>query len=834
MKKLRKTFFPLLTGAALSLTGVLSVHAQESLTEEFTLEEITVTAEKREVNVQKTAMEITAVSGADIDNKSITDVAKVLDGLAGVKVMGGAQGSKIFIRGIGSSLDTNSASPSVALQKDNVYLGQSEAVASTLYDIDRVEVLYGPQGTMYGKNAAGGQVNVITKNPTDRFESSANLSIGDYNLANWNAALNVPFSSKWAARVAVDRQKHDAYVSDGSGTANKLATRVKVSYKPTDRLSVLLTSEFSWDKSWAMSTVPAPGSAGNMSTDNFVVPDVNGDGVADDFLDADLNTTDDLDEDGYPDGDGIKDIQQTGWVLAYGADAWTTDEWHVPSKSDYRYQIHSLQIDWDMGWSKLTLIPTLNKNYREMYSNFITGIAEGTGNISNAAAWRETQWSGEARLSSTADSPVIWTLGAFWYKSNNKEANQIYTDLMDSALDTWENGSGSGVAAAAFRGVGGSLSALQGPPPTASVDPYASDNALTANYRTPQDSMAAFGQLTYPVTDRFRLTGGLRWNNDNNNMKYRIIIMDVTTTGKYSELYDKTTAVEDANATGGVRHTYDTGIKTYTVDASPLTYTGGFEFDLGQDKMLYGSVKTGYKNGGLNLQSTVPPLPYDPEELIAYSLGSKNRFMNNQLQVNIEAYYYDYKGYQVQVMTEVWDPLTESMGRANMVVNADKGTNSGLDINADWMITFNDKLSASLAYMKTEFGELILPGGNIGGSSEYDLTGTDLPKAPHWSGTLGYEHTFMLNNGGSVTPSLQTKISSGYWSTHEKYLAGAWQGHYRTSDFYLTYMFPNGNYSATIWGKNLENTAVTDYVFPMYRMQISEPRTTGITFSARF
>ena len=819
MKKTGMGFISVLSGLFFILGSIPAVYAaQESASEEFTLEEIIVTAEKREVNVQKTAMEITAVTGADIDSKAITDVAKALDGLAAVNVMWGSQGSKVFIRGIGSSLDTNEAAASVSLQKDGVYLGQSEAVASSLFDVERVEVLYGPQGTMYGKNAAGGTVNIITKNPTEKFESSANLTMGEYNLMNWNAMLNVPFSSKWAARVAMEKQKHDAYLSDGSGTSNKLGVRAKLSFKPTDKISFLWTSDYTWDKSIVGNSLPVAGSAGNLNQMMpWAVPDVDNDGVADDFLDADGNTV--------TGGNGIPDIVDTGWELPYGSDAWTNDEWHPMSKSDYRYQLHNLQIDWDMGWSKLTLIPTMNKNYRIMYSDFITGIATGTGQISGGAAFRETQYTGEARLQSVEDSPFVWTIGGYWYKSNNREANRETTDLFESATDIWENGQSGGPPPAAFKGVGGSLVASQGPP--ASIAPNTSDNALTALYRTPQDSWAVFGQATYPVTERFRITGGLRKNNDNNNMKYRIIIMNVTSTGKYADLYDS------AYDNDGLR-TYDTGVKTFSESSSPVTYTAGLEFDVAENSMLYASYKTGYKNGGLNIQGTVPPTPFDPEEVKAYTLGSKNRFMNNRLQLNAEAYYYDYTGYQVFCRIDVYDPFTDSIIGAMNVINADKGTNSGLDISTDFMVTANDRVSASLAYMKTEFGELTIPANGLAGLDAYDVTGSDLPQSPHWSGTLGYEHVFTLDSGATISPRIQTKISTGYWAQHEQKLAGCWQPHYRMSSIYINYTSPDGKYTASLWGKNLENSVVTNYVWPLYRRSISDPRTTGITFSVRF
>jgi len=816
MKKFNMVFIIILLGSGLMLGSFPVLHAQETASNEFTLEEIIVTAEKREVNVQKTAMNIAAISGDDISSKSISNVHDVLDSLAAVKVMGGAMGGNIYIRGIGSGFDTNEAPPSVALQKDNVYLGNSEAVMGSLYDIERVEVLYGPQGTMYGKNAAGGQVNVITKNPTDKFESTGSLSVGTYNLMNYSAAINVPFSSKWAARLAIDQQKHDGYISDGSMSSDKFASRIKLSYKPTDKFSVLFTSEFSWDKSSMTNTVPVPGSAGKLSANtNWQVPDANGDGVADDLGGYDSKGT------WVATPNGIADIVDTGWVAQYGGDAWTNDIYHPRPKNNTKYQLYSLKIDWDMGWSKLTVIPTLNRNSRDLWSSLIEGIAVKGTDMMNMT-YEEKQWSGEARLASVEDSPLIWTIGAYWFKANNQRMGETETDLRASVADTWANGGGGGGPGGPGSGGGG----------VSTLAPYTSDNPSVANYRLPQDSLAAFGQATYPVTDRFRVVGGLRWNRDNNNMKMRVIIWNVTQNGLYSQYYANTVAVDDPNAPGGVRHEYDTGIFKYTLNSSPLTYKGGLEYDLDTNKMLYLNVTTGFKAGGLNTAGTFPPVAYDPEEVVNYSIGAKNRFMNNQLQLNFEAYYYDYKGYQVMIHGNFCDTLRKAWTSGQTIQNAKTGTNSGLEINGDWMITAEDKLSVTFAYMKTKFGKLVLPGN--WGAAGTDLTGHDLPKAPHLSGTLGYEHVFSLEDGATVTPKFQTKISEGFWNTYETYQVGSYTDAYTMSDFYLTYVNASGKYSTGLWVKNLENSVVTDYAYPLYRRIIMAPRTSGITFSAKF
>ena len=819
-KRLLQIISVLTIGLVSTFSDAFILFAQESVTEEFTLEEITVTAEKREMNVQKTPIQISAVSGEDISKNSITDIGKALGNLAGVNVMAGSQGAKVFIRGIGSSLDTNEANPSVSVQQDNVYLGMSEAVATGLFDVDRVEVLFGPQGTMYGKNSAGGVVNVITKTPSlDELGGDASLTIGKYNLFNWETSLNIPIAENFAARVAVQQQKHDGYISDGSASADKLAARVRLLYEPTENISILWTSFSSYDDSIQGNSVPVAGSAGNLGKGmgNFVVPDVNGDGVADDFLDADGNRVDG--------GNGIPDIVDTGWLVPYNGDAWTNDEWHPAPKSYNRFKAHSLEVNWDLGFTKLTLIPTFQENLRSMNSDFITGISQGSDQMNNQSQYEEKQYTGELRFANGDNSKLIWTVGAYIYKSDNKQTSVVYEDLMDSATDTWLNG-------------------VTGGPPDEQVAAYTSDAAQTALYRVPQDSWSAFAQATYPVTDRFRITGGVRKNNDNNNMKYRIIVYDVTEDGIYgtdnsvdgyiTNLYDQTTAVEDDTAEGGVRHLYDTGIVKYTVKSSPFTYKAGLEFDVDPDKMIYAYYTTGYKSGGLNIQGTVPPTAFDPEEVKAYTIGSKNRFLANRMQVNAEAYYYDYTGYQVFVRTDVYDPITDSTIGAMNVINAKDGTNAGIDLSMDYLISQSDRIAASVSYMDTEFGELYIPANGLAGIDGYDVTGENLPNAPEWSGTITYEHVFNLRNGAILTPRWQTKISAGYWANHEIELPGAWQDSYHMSDFYLTYASAGGEYSVTLWAKNIENAVVTNYVWPKYRRTIMDPRTTGITFSVKF
>jgi iron complex outermembrane recepter protein len=804
MKKSKMDFIYVFLGVLFFVGSLPAVClAQETKAEEFTLEEITVTAEKRETNVQKTPITITAVTGADIDAKSMTDVSKVLGEMAGVNVAGGSQGSKIFVRGIGTSVDTNQASSAVVLQQDNVYYGQSEAIANGLFDIARVEVLYGPQGTMYGKNAAGGVVNIVSNNPKDKFEANANLSVGDYNLFNWGAVVNVPLASNFAARVAVSRQNRNGYISDGSGDLNKLLARIKLLYTPTDKISILMTGSFSYDKSSMANSVPVPGSAGHL---NFMLPPG---GAAPSYpISTVLPGSSNDSTKGW--------VPADGWPLPFGGDAWTNDPLHPKPYNYNRYATYSLEVNWDMGFANLKLVPTVNKNLRVTVNDFINGIALGA--LRGSGGFGETQYTGELDLTNGKDSPFTWTLGGYYYKSNNHQSGLVNTDLMTIAENTW-----NGIATP-----GGP----PGPPPT----PGQVDNPQTANYRVPQDSYAFFGQVTYPVTDAFRLTGGFRKNVDDNNMKYRIIIYDVTQGGQYAAFFNspQTTTVTDPTAPGGVRHVYDTGIQKFTLNSSPATYKVGLEYDLAKDNMAYAYYSTGYINGGLNIEGTVPPVGFDPEKIKAYTIGVKNRFLDNTLQLNVEAYRYDYTGYQVFVRVNFIDPLTGANTGAMRVINAKTSTVTGADINIDYLFSAEDRINLSTTILKTKFGELFIPENGLAGIPGYSVTGLDLPQSPHFATNLGYEHTFTLEDGATLTPRLETRLQTGVWTTHEVKLPGAWQKGYHMSSFNLTYASASGKYNVNLWAKNLENEAVTSYVWPNYRRSILDPRTTGVTLSVKF
>jgi len=750
-KKLWKVLFILFLGLGLVLVTFPTVYSQDEASDEFTLEEITVTAEKRTQDVQKTAIAVTAIAGDAISEKALNTLGEVMKGLAGVEVAGSISGGQIYIRGVGAY---GGGEPATAVMLDDVYSGRSLTISQAMYDVERVEVLRGPQGTLYGRNATGGLVNVNTKNPIDTFETLANFQLGDYNLKHFDGAVNMPISEKWAARVALLRETRDGYLSCGGNASNIFSTRIKLSYKPNDDLSVIGSFDYTWQKGHGNNTVPVPGSAGKLPTM-------------------------------FPWADST--IPANGWIVPAGAlpeeaaSEWDNDEWHPAGYLYSTRKVGTLAINWDLGWGQVTIIPSYSDEYSENIDNMLMGVGtSATKEFSDndrQTSIRKT-YSVETRLASPADSAFTWMIGVYGMKMDRPAAEEPQ-------------------------------------------DPTTYDDSSWhyVTYRDPDTTYAIFGQTTYPVTDQFRVTGGLRYSTDENGMKYRYGNSNVDPS---HPLYDGDSV-------------YDSGMLSFEQSVSSLTYKAGIEFDAGDASMLYAQVATGFKQGGLN--QTAPPSEYKPEELVAYEVGAKNRFLDGRMQLNLEGYYYQYTNMQAQFAeaTTIGDSGSTGGRAPQKIFNAETGTNKGFDVEFDYLFTKNDKLKMTLAYINATYGKLTLPPNPDWGSTDsFPLTGRTVAMSPKWVFGLGYDHTWYAESGASVIAGFDTKISSGYYTTAEQYLAGAWQESYTRSNILVSYFSADGKWSSSVWAKNLEDDAQTLYIVPFYRRFINDPRTFGMTISFNF
>jgi iron complex outermembrane receptor protein len=213
------------------------------------LEEIVVTAERRKSTVQDTPLAITAVDGTKLQDEHVTGFDQLSTSIPNLNFSENPGSTGIFIRGIGLSSAAPGADPRVAIYTDDVYNARSPAGLNSFFDIDRIEVLSGPQGTLYGRNATAGAINILSRNPGDTLNGYGTVTVGNYDLIQTEGAVGGPITDTVGGRLAALSINHSGYgvdIEDGLGIddANKRAVRGKLEIKPSEIGKILLTADY--------------------------------------------------------------------------------------------------------------------------------------------------------------------------------------------------------------------------------------------------------------------------------------------------------------------------------------------------------------------------------------------------------------------------------------------------------------------------------------------------------------------------------------------------------------------------------------------------------------
>lgn len=209
-----------------------------------TLEEVIVTAQRREESLQRAGLSVTAVSGEDLQAEGLTKLADIIGAIPGVQLSGNPRGPSIFVRGVGTDRPPQFGDAPIATNVDGVYLSRPEGLRGAFYDLQRVEVLRGPQGTLYGRNATGGAINVLTAAPTDQFEGRAAVELGDYALIKTEGMVNLPLSEDLAVRAAYMTDFRDGFLSNGGNDSGVTSGRLKGLWTPSDAVRLSLQGDY--------------------------------------------------------------------------------------------------------------------------------------------------------------------------------------------------------------------------------------------------------------------------------------------------------------------------------------------------------------------------------------------------------------------------------------------------------------------------------------------------------------------------------------------------------------------------------------------------------------
>jgi len=685
--------------------------------------EVFVTATKRSTSLQKTPVAVTALNAAALDDNHVQTIQDVVNLVPGFSATGQGDHGVITMtmRGIGNdSAKTEYADPEVASFVDGIYSPRPEGATALLFDLDAIEVLRGPQGTLWGRNSTVGAVNMQTVKPeigsnAGNFE----LGYGNYSRLGARGAVNLPISSTMAMRVSVVHEQHDGYVDfqapnipslaaqqaaaapviaawNAANPGNPIAfqpinpnnyVRMGKKYSAQDQSAARLS--FLWQ--------PSADLKWNISYEHYIdrgTPSMNllqQQRPGQDFWSALIDTAPSVDRESNS----------------------------VRSRVDYQVN-NDVALAYIAGYSRFNGSSSYDQDGgANPATSFTTAGPGSAGYQANNTVWSKyTTYSHELEIMSTGKREVDWLLGLYYANEDNGIRFDIpIMNGTDQGTVSWQG------------------SFIQ---PKETVD-----------------SKAAFGQATWNLNDAWHLTGGFRYTSDKRE----------NIGGTNNEFSNPGGAQlplspsVDPLAPGSGFRTYQRNDGVYK--DNKLTGLARVSYDIDKNNMLFASVSTGYKSGGLQDGGR----PYGSETLTNYEVGSKSTFLGGKVRMNNSAYYEKFKGFQFSA------PVTNPDGTRGLATNNAEGAKVwGLETEIAAKITPVDRVQFTAAYTKATLKHLIggsndyvLPACSVPGISTcLDVTGNSMPHAPKFSAQLQYQHSFELADG-TLIPRISTHYETASW-----------------------------------------------------------------------
>lgn len=814
MKKIRTplAFSIALINAGLALPALAQQDAEEQQTRTpvTALEEVTVTATKRETGLMETPIAISAFSQDALDREGITnvkDMAKLVPNMD-ISMDSSQTAPVVSMRGVRSTNITELGDPSVGLHLDGIYSPRPQGAMALMFDVERVEAMRGPQGTLFGRNSTVGNVNIISRRPdAEAFDASIGVEAGRWNHQQTRGMINIPVSETFALRASFMQETRDSYLNGyydpnqwdtrylpdevrnaplyqgsdadktfiqrdrwGGGDVQQLvkadaddfynnsdqyAFRIAALWEPSDQLSWMLAYEQFQDNS-----------AGGTDT-------VNCDLAAKRIVkDGDGNYLDDIN--GNIVDQPVRGKLGCDSVYGPGADDFTVAV-SVPGMLDLSIDTVRSNLSWALS-DNLELVYNAGwaEQVRSQRSDQDRGITGWDMSIFFDDATFESQ-SHEVQLQSTSDGPLQWIAGAFYFK----EDNAMQGGWLNSANDAsyWDQ-------------------------PNRTLE-----------------SEAVFGQATYALTDKLNLTAGLRYTKDTKqdrggqNMTCNADSINPNTGEACFPAWDR-----EAFNQLPADYFLDKSIYTPTTNNEILgswdftNYRLGLDYIVNDDLMVFGYVANGFKSGGIGdvvVQYEQDPLTteyptdengdrivkqryentYDPEVVTTYELGAKGTVLDGSLNLMATLFYSDYKDMQAaapRILFPVYVQERDNAGEltgeittegANVFQTDNIGSAAirGLELEFDWMPYDSGRINGYFTWLDTEITSDFMYQWAFATTDLYEidngaatdpsndrlttnLKGNELAVSPKFSLSLNYSHTFEFNNGGSLVPAI-----SYYW-----------------------------------------------------------------------
>ena len=751
------------------------------------IEEIVVTATKREESIQDVPIAVSAFSGDDLEKRGVQDLyglQEVAPSIAIYNSNSTSNGGAIRIRGVGTTGNNPGLEAAVGTFIDGVYRSRAGLAFNDMVDIERVEVLRGPQGTLFGKNTVAGALNIVSKKPDFANNGSITVGAGNYGMNQVKGHANFAASDQLAFRVAGSWLERDGYYENFDGgdaydSRDRYTIKTQALWQPRDDLTVQLIYDYTEkDEDCCPAAYYINGATG------AVVQSLGGN-ISPFNQNQDVKVGVNYEP--------VEDVEDRGV---------------------------SLDITWDINDNMMFRSITAQREYEVFRGQ---DIDFGNADILMPQDIDESfeNFSQEFQLLGSTDS-VDWLVGAYYY-----------TEDLDSDEMIVFGPQGPAYVDALFSGGGAFIPVLSGNPSNRVNTGGTPHQGYDAVYFSETNGWSIFTHNTWHATKKFDVTLGLRYSDEEkkagaiiNGAPYGIINGAITGAQPVDDPMCLNATV--ASVLSSSCHNYSW---TNTESESETTGTLKFAYQLTENVNSYASYSRGYKAGGYNLDqegvgfsdddgNPIDTTRFSPELSDSYELGLKGEFLDYKLTLNTALFYTEFENFQLNTFT----------GLGFTVGNVEEVTTEGIELEGVYQISDIASLTFGVTYADARYGDIGNPA----------LNDNRLTQSPLWQGTaalfvedqipgtdwsynfnMNFSHVGEVNTGSDLDPE---KV----------------RGVFNTVNTSLGINSNDGRWGAVIWGRNLDdvitNTLVFDSVFQggTWSTFSNIGRTYGVTLTANF
>ncbi len=709
----------LLAGAAWGALSTVAVaqDAPAGSQQAAQVEDVVVTARRTEESLQRTPLAVSAFSGETLNQIGATQVTDLQGAVPNLNIVQGRASSNatnIYIRGVGQPDALQTFDPAVGVYVDDVYYARIRGTQFDLLDLERVEVLRGPQGTLYGKNTIGGALKLVSRRPGQTFRARGSVAYGEYDMIDVQGAVSGPISDTLAFGLSALHSERGGYVTnpvtgDEYNDKNTNAFRAALAWDPSDNFRVDLTADYSNDDAGLVIGQPTNNLTTILGVPVYVAPNP---------------------------------------VPDFNFEATPTPA--TPNETRLESRGVALNVTYDLSDSlSLKSITAFRRLNTDDYIDF-DGIALEL--TSALVAVDQEQISQEFQLTYEA-GPVTAVGGLYYLKEDVSSHQEVYAaDLLGAAF-------------------------------------FNSDFERTVDDTLETTSKAIYGNVSYDLTDRLRVSGGLRYTNEEKDY-WR------TT----STFYDLLPAF---NAT----YVFAPPVAEY----SDTSFMASMDYQVTDEVMLYGRFAQGFKSGGYNgrANSASESTEYAPETAETIEFGAKATAYENRLRLNVAAFSTQYEDFQARVSGLDLDPITNLPAPVLSVINAGSLEITGLEVEAVAALTPALTVDAQIGLLEARYVEF----NDARFTNTFGSRAFQEPAfSPDLTARYGVTYVADIPGGGDMTFGGVAKYRSrmalavdntAVNSTVE--LPGMFQEEYWLFDARAVWNDASGRYTVGLYGQNLTN-----------------------------